>query len=157
MVKRKIAVLMAGAMIFSNLEIPVSGAETAENDSFCLEEFQDPGMEYRPGVRWWWPGGAVEEETLKKEIDYLAEKGFGYVEINPFQVSTVLEGDEERVRSIYTPEFYALLETAVSYCEEKGIVVDLNMGSGWNANSQDVTYEESMGNNGAWKNHADRR
>ncbi len=146
MVKRKIAVLMAGAMIFSNLAIPVSGAETAENDSFCLEEFQDPGMEYRPGVRWWWPGGAVEEETLKKEIDYLAEKGFGYVEINPFQVSTVLEGDEERVRSIYTPEFYALLETAVSYCEEKGIVVDLNMGSGWNANSQDVTYEESMGN-----------
>ncbi len=29
---------------------------------------------------------------------------------------------------------------------KKGIVVDLNMGSGWNANSQDVTYEESMGN-----------
>lgn len=146
MVKRKIAVLMAGAMIFSNLAIPVSGSEMAESTSFSLEEFQNPGMEYRPGVRWWWPGGAVEEETLKKEIDYLAEKGFGYVEINPFHVSTVLKGDEERVLSIYTPEFYALLEMAVGYCEEKGIVVDLNMGSGWNANSQDVTYEESMGN-----------
>ncbi len=66
--EEKIAVLMAGAMIFSNFAIPVSGAETAENDSFCLEEFQDPGMEYRPGVRWWWPGGAVEEETLKKKL-----------------------------------------------------------------------------------------
>ena len=146
MVKRKIAVLMAGAMIFSNLAIPVSGAEIAESTSFSLEEFQNPGMEYRPGARWWWPGGAVEEETIKKEIDYLAEKGFGYVEINPFHVSTVLKGDEERVLSIYTPEFYSLLETAVSYCEEKGIVVDLNMGSGWNANSKDVSYEESMGN-----------
>ncbi len=153
MKQRKIAILLAGAMVFSNLAVPVLAAENAENEkneavqiSINLDEFANPGIEYRPGVRWWWPGGAVDEETLKKEIDYLAEKGFGYVEINPFDVSTVLAGDEERVLSIYTPEFYQLLEIAVGYCEEKGITVDLNMGSGWNANSQDVTYEESMGN-----------
>lgn len=153
MKQRKIAVLLAGAMVFTSLPVSVlaaqeadTGNEEAVQAAFSPEEFAEPGMEYRPGVRWWWPGGAVEEETLKKEIDYLAANGFGYVEINPFHVSTVLEGDEERVTSIYTPEFYALLETAVSYCEEKGITVDLNMGSGWNANSPDVTYDESMGN-----------
>ena len=43
-------------------------------------------MNYRPGVRWWWPGGAVDEETLKKEIDYLAENGYQpyYAEANGF-------------------------------------------------------------------------
>ncbi|MBQ7627689.1 MAG: hypothetical protein IJS85_01935, partial [Clostridiales bacterium] len=30
--------------------------------------------------------------------------------------------------------------------EAKGIIVDLNMGTAWNANSQFVTYEESMDN-----------
>ncbi|MDO4273398.1 MAG: glycosyl hydrolase [Eubacteriales bacterium] len=151
MKQRKIAVILAGAMVFSNMTMPVLAAEGAGTEelavsAFDTDEFADPGIQYRPGVRWWWPGGAVDEETLKKEIDYLSDKGFGYVEINPFDVSVVLEGDEERVLSIYTPEFYKLLDIAVSYCEEKGITVDLNMGSGWNANSQDVTYEESMGN-----------
>lgn len=147
--KREIGVLLAGAMLFSNMAMPVLATEVSEVKAvsvFDTKEFANPGVEYHPGVRWWWPGGAVDEDTLKKEIDYLADKGFGYVEINPFYVSQVLEGDEERVLSIYTPEFYALLDTAVSYCEQKGITVDLNMGSGWNANSQEVTYEESMGN-----------
>lgn len=149
MARKKIALFLAASMILSGTSVPVMAAEntdTTNAGSFNTEEFVSPGIEYRPGVRWWWPGGAVDEETLKKEIDYLADKGFGYVEINPFYVSQILEGDEERVVSIYTPEFYQLLETAVSYCEEKGITVDLNMGSGWNANSGDVTYEESMGN-----------
>lgn len=145
MAKKKLALFLAGIMLMGSLSVPVWASDDTLN-SVDLAAFADPGMNYRPGVRWWWPGGAVDEDTLKKEIDYLAENGFGYVEINPFQVSTILEGDEEKVTSIYTPEFYQLLETAVSYCEEKGITVDLNMGSGWNANSGDVTYDESMGN-----------
>lgn len=147
MKRKTVAMLLAGMMILGNMAIPAQAEEGGTvQTALDLEQFADPDMSYRPGVRWWWPGGAVEEETIKKEIDYLAENGFGYVEINPFYVSAVLEGDEERVQSIYTPEFYELLEIAVSYCEEKGITVDLNMGSGWNANSGDVTYDESMGN-----------
>ena len=147
MAKKKIALLLAGMMVLGNMMVSVQAAENNTTQTgLDLTQFANPDMNYRPGVRWWWPGGAVDEETLKKEIDYLAENGFGYVEINPFHVSTVLEGDEERVQSIYTPEFYELLDTAISYCEEKGITVDLNMGSGWNANSDDVTYDESMGN-----------
>lgn len=147
MKRKNVAVLLAGLMAFGSIQAPVWAAEATGSTAAALAAgFENPDNSYRPGVRWWWPGGAVEEETLKSEIDYLAEKGIGYVEINPFFVSTILEGDEEKVKSIYTPEFYELLDIAISYCEEKGITVDLNMGSGWNANSPDVTYEESMGN-----------
>ncbi|HCT90279.1 MAG TPA: hypothetical protein DF613_02680 [Lachnospiraceae bacterium] len=48
--------------------------------------------------------------------------------------------------NIYTKEFYELLDAAVTEAEKKGITVDLNMGSGWNANSQFVKLEDSMGN-----------
>ena len=147
--KRKIAAAILCASMVMNLGggLPVLASEEGNTGiGIELTEFANPSKEYQPGVRWWWPGGAVEKETLKKEIDYLAENNFGYVEINPFYLSQALEGDEETAKSIYTPEFYELLDYAVGYCEEKGITVDLNMGSGWNANSQYVTYEETMGN-----------
>lgn len=126
--------------------IAIGVPSLAEGASDLAASFPSPDFSYSPGVRWWWSGGAVEEEELLHELDYLAEKGIAYVEINPFAVSTVLPGDEDRVRSIYTPEFYALLDAAITHAEALGIVVDLNMGSGWNANSGDVTYEASMGN-----------
>lgn len=116
-----------------------------EQGTFAAE-FTDPSVTYRPGVRWWWPGGAVETDALLAQVDYLAENNYGYVEINPFYVETILPGDEEKVQDIYTPSFYAKLEAVVAACEEKGITVDLNMGSGYCANTQDVTYEDSMGN-----------
>lgn len=146
--KRKIAaaVISMAMMLHMGGVSLVFAEENISNPGIDLDEFADPSKQYQPGVRWWWPGGAVEKETLTKEIDYLAENNFGYVEINPFYLSQALEGDEEKAKSIYTPEFYELLDYAIGYCEEKGITVDLNMGSGWNANSQYVTYEESMGN-----------
>lgn len=109
-------------------------------------EFADPSVAYMPGVRWWWPGGAVETDALLEQVEYLAANNYGYVEINPFYVETILDGDEQAVQDIYTPEFYAKLETVVAACEEKGITVDLNMGSGYCANTEYVTYEDSMGN-----------
>lgn len=146
MKRKSVAVLLAALLAMGSAQAPVWASEGESAAAALAAGFANPDSSYRPGVRWWWPGGAVEEETLNSEIDYLAEKGIGYVEINPFYVSTILEDDEEKVKSIYTPDFYKLLDTAITYCEEKGITVDLNMGSGWNANSPDVTCEESMGN-----------
>lgn len=144
--KRKlVAALMTVSMVMSGGITSLASEET-QDIGIDLTEFSEPSQQYQPGVRWWWPGGAVDEETLKQEIDYMADMHIGYVEINPFEVSQILEGDEEKVKSVYTPEFYELLDYAIGYCEEKGITVDINMGSGWNANSQYVTYDESMGN-----------
>lgn len=143
--RKTLAFLIALVMVIVALPLPAM-AEPADSAAALAAGFADPSAEFFPGVRWWWPGGAVDEETLIAELDYLAEKNISYVEINPFHVSTVLEGDEERVASIYTPEFYALLDVAITHAEELGITVDLNMGSGWNANSQYVSYAESMGN-----------
>lgn len=124
-----------------------SALTNAGPGAFTPAEFSDPGLEYRPGVRWWWPGGAVRVDELKRELHYLADNGFGFVEINPFEVSGgALAGDEPAYTDVFTASFNAKLEAVIAEAKSLGITVDLNMGSGWNANSSAVTVDQSMGN-----------
>lgn len=113
--------------------------------SISADQFASPDTQFRPGVRWWWSGGAVETDVLGQQLDYLSKAGFGYVEINPFGADP-LPGDEAKVQDIYTAAFYEKLEWAVAKAEKLGITVDLNMGSGWNANSKDVKIEDGERN-----------
>ena len=78
-----LAAVVAGgfaAPILSTDE-PAAAAGTASIDP---SEFAAPGMEYRPGVRWWWPGNGATEQALIEQLEYLHEEGFGAVEIAPF-------------------------------------------------------------------------
>lgn len=128
----------------------VSGAVVAEDlggPAIDPEEFRFPGMEYRPGVRWWWPGGAVEPDELVREIDLLVDNGFGYAEINPFGGGLDNQyGDKAPYEKYGTDEYYAALEAAVARAAVRGFTIDLNMGSGWNANGPFVPIGWSMGN-----------
>jgi hypothetical protein len=44
------------------------------------EKLRNPGIEYWPDVRWWLAEGFHTDETLKKDIGMLYEKGFGAAE-----------------------------------------------------------------------------
>lgn len=127
---------MAGGVIFATGQ-PVRAATAS---SISASEFEDPDQTYQPGVRWWWPGAAVTREEIKRELDLMKEYHIGHVEINPFAVTG------EDVTGVYTDAFYDMLDYAITVAEENGIGVSINMGTGWNANSADVTLDESMGN-----------
>lgn len=58
--------------------LPAQAADAVKN------EFRDPGTQYRPMVRWWWPGGDVTDKELLREIGILDAAGFGGAEIQPF-------------------------------------------------------------------------
>ncbi len=47
--------------------------------------FQSPPKAYRPMVRWFWPGGDVGDNELRREIRVLDEAHFGGAEIQPFR------------------------------------------------------------------------
>lgn len=144
--KRILAAMMTLALTAGFLTLPAAAQPSSAGQSaISAEEFNLPSTEYRPGVRWWWSGGAVEEEELIKELHYLAENNFGMVEINPFGIYDD-EYPDERVADVYTDSFYAKLRTVIAEASKLGITVDLNMGSGWNANSPDVSIADSMGN-----------
>lgn len=128
--------------------------------AISAEEFHSPGMQYRPGVRWWWSMGTTTEELLE-QIDYLAENNFGMIEIVPFNSGYITDQNaspmgatsaddtiypDEKLYEYDNPAYYEKLETVIAAAAEKGIIVDLNMGSGYEASYKDITAEDSMEN-----------
>ena len=69
--RKTLAFLIALVMVIVALPLPAM-AEPADSAAALAAGFADPSAEFFPGVRWWWPGGAVDEETLIAELDYLA-------------------------------------------------------------------------------------
>src|SRR5690242_8196640 len=47
----------------------------------CRYWFADPPAPVRPRFRWWGPDGLVDPDEIAREIDQIAEAGFGGVEI----------------------------------------------------------------------------
>ena len=158
--KKLVTVLLTLALVLCSLA-PTFSEESANaaQTAFDLDGFAMPGREYRPGVRWWWAGGAPKTEDLLEQVDYLAANGFGYVEINCFDAEFMLDENGMQVPTIElypelkadvlnydTPEFYAKLDAVIERCNEYGIIVDLNMGSGYEASDNSVVIEDSMKN-----------
>ncbi len=153
-VKKGIVVVITAAMaagVFSSGMVMAEGTSLTES-SISAAEFAEPSMQYRPGVRWWWPGGAAKTEDLIAQIEYLAENNFGTVEINPFNNGFVMteatQEDLENILNYDTPEYYEKLEAVIAAAAEKGITVDLNIGSGYCASDDSVQQEDTMGNMG---------
>ncbi len=39
--------------------------------------------EAKPGIRWWWPGSAVDKPNLSWNLEQFAKHGVGAIEITP--------------------------------------------------------------------------
>ena len=152
--KKGTVAVLALSMAAANMSAAVVSAEgtALTESSISAEEFALPSIQYRPGVRWWWPGGAAKTEDLIAQIEYLAENNFGAVEINPFNNGYVMteaaQEDIENILNYDNPEYYEKLKAVVAAAAEKGITVDLNIGSGYCASDDSVQQEDTMGNMG---------
>ncbi|MBB6634625.1 glycosyl hydrolase [Cohnella thailandensis] len=55
-----------------------------------MEYFRSPSKRFRPRMRWWLPGAFMENEEIKREIEWMAEAGYGGAEIiHFFQIPNV--------------------------------------------------------------------
>ena len=99
------------------------------------QSFRNPPKAARPWVRWWWPGGAVEDGELTREIGVLDAAGFGGGEIQPFNPGiTHLTPEQRRAINDYaTPSFFARVKTAVDAAARRGLQLDYTFGSAWPA------------------------
>jgi hypothetical protein len=98
------------------------------------QQFQAPPKEFRPMVRWWWPGGDVTDAELRRELDDLDRANFGGAEIQPFTVgldSKMPESAKARVDDYLTPTFFAHMHAALDEARAKGMWLDYTFGSAW--------------------------
>ena len=65
-------------------------------------EWPTPMPESKPGLRWWWPGSAVDDVNLKWNLEEYAKVGVGSVEITPIYG---VQGNEQHAISFLSPEW----------------------------------------------------
>ena len=109
--------LLAGALGCAGTD---DGGATDEN-GFSAEVFASPAAEFAPQTRWWWPGGAVDDATLREQLGWLAEAGYGAVEIQPFTAALTRTdlSQDPRIRTVGNATFLGHLHTAA--CAAQGL------------------------------------
>ena len=91
-------------------------------------EWPKANPEAKPGLRWWWPGSAVDKKNLQWMMKQYADAGVGAVEITPIYG---VQGNAANAIDFLSPEWMAMLGTVESEGEKDGILVDMNTGTGW--------------------------
>ena len=94
-------------------------------------QFQNPPVDSRPFVRWWWNGNRLTEKEILRELDVMKAAGIGGVEINPiaFPPGSDPAGYESLV--MFDDKWLEILETALRGAKERDIICDMIVGSGW--------------------------
>ncbi|WP_298651248.1 glycosyl hydrolase [uncultured Proteiniphilum sp.] len=110
---------------------PVWGKVTQpETEDKLYSLFRQPPVTAKPFVRWWWNGDKLSAKEILRELDVMKEAGIGGVEINPIAFPG---GDDLGIPSMQwlSPEWIEMVKVALKGAEERGMVCDIIVGSGW--------------------------
>ncbi len=138
--------LMMGLMLLIGLIGIVPGMAKEEQTGLSWKDFAEPGKEYRPLVRWWWPGNDVEEGELRREVDLLADNGFGGAEVQAFnaQLGKLSPEEQARVQSVDTESYFKNVAAVMEEAQAKGLLIDLTLGSGWPSGGSHIRPESAL-------------
>lgn len=95
--------------------------------------FKAPSIEAKPRFRWWWPGAAVSDEELRRELRLMADNGFSGAEIQSMSPNFVALTPEEKavVNDYAEPPFFAHVRAAGEQAKALGLSLDYTLGSSW--------------------------
>ncbi|MEZ5569314.1 MAG: glycosyl hydrolase [Halioglobus sp.] len=137
---------------YANAATPAADIEPGSPLSGTLAGFDwsridDPPIAARPWTRWWWPGGDINAQTARAQLDVLRAAGFGGVEIQPFLGGMInMTNNDEVMARVYafdTPSYYETLDQTLEHAAEIGLQVDLTHFSGWPPGGPEVLLEDS--------------
>lgn len=113
-----------------------ANAGTAPDSVWDWEQWQNPPVQLRPMMRWWWPGNAVETAELLRELRSLYDAGYGGVEIQTLTIGLSqqhLQDNEAAIYTVGTDSFFEHLKAVFRLAGELDMTVDLTLGSGWSS------------------------
>ncbi|MBQ0855199.1 alpha-L-rhamnosidase [Streptomyces sp. BH-SS-21] len=117
-----------------------TSAATAGATGSSSLRFAEPGRAVRPKFRWWWPDGLVQPDEIRREIDQIADAGFGGAEIAAVHHSVSDTSSLDTARHGWgTAAWVAGVEAALSQAARRGLTVDLTVGPSWPAAVPGIT------------------
>jgi hypothetical protein len=127
MSRRPLMSAVCGAALL--LASPAARAQDAD----LFKVFQHPTKDMRPRGRWWWPGGAVSDVELAREVGAMDEAGFGGAEIQAFNpgIPNLTPQERARIDDYANPAFFAHVKAAADAALNHGMTLDYTFGSAW--------------------------
>ncbi|MEU6714423.1 glycosyl hydrolase [Nonomuraea sp. NPDC046802] len=140
--RRGFLALGATATLATSAASPASASVFSPSHRPGAEWFARPRRAVRPMVRWWWPDAHVDPAEIRREIDQLADAGFGGAEIAAVHHSI-------RDKSVLDPAGHgwggrawnAAVEAALDQAAKRGLTIDLTIGPSWPAAVPTITPE----------------
>lgn len=150
--KKCLAALLSAALITScvgSAGVFAAGDAPAEQSTLA-EEFQNPPQQSKTMIRYWLPDAAVEEEEVRKDIQTIAELGYGGVEVVGLTMMTLGVADDYRWG---TENWDRAMEILVDEAKKQGLTIDVTNGPGWpismpgieSADDEAASYELTYG------------
>jgi hypothetical protein len=127
--------------------IAVPAAQSLPSDRLAAVEraFRDPPADARIMMRWWWFGPAVEKDEIARELRIMREAGIGGVEIQPVYPLTPDEEGRTANLPFLSREFLEAIGFAAEAARERGMRVDVTLGSGWPYGGPRTTIDRAAG------------
>ena len=94
------------------------------------KDFAAPPLSVAPKFRWWWPNGQVDPAEVAREVDQVADVGFGGLELSDIHAS----GLDQLDIADYgwgSPAWVDALEAALTRAKARGLSIDLTLGPGY--------------------------
>ncbi|MFE2417119.1 glycosyl hydrolase [Streptomyces hokutonensis] len=111
-----------------------AASETARSNAAAVTPswFAQPAKSVRPRFRWWWPDGLVDPVEIAREIDRMADAGFGGAEIAAVHHSitdtSVLDTAHHGWGSAAWRDG---VKAALRQAARRGLTIDLTLGPSW--------------------------
>lgn len=113
----------------------VSGAQTDKR-----LDWPTITKEMRPWAYWWWMGSAVDPQNIAKEMQRYHDGGLGGMHIIPIYGA---KGFESKYIQYLSPKWMEMMGCAVSEARQRGMDVDMTLGTGWCFGGPEVTADEA--------------
>ena len=94
-----------------------------------LEGFRNPPQEARPRVWWHWLNGAISQEGIKRDLDWLHRSGIGGVQFYGAMPNN--DGVVTPPVRYMSPEWKTAFRSAVMQAADKGMEVTIPTSAGW--------------------------
>lgn len=109
------------------------------------ERFRSPGTATAAGFRWWWPHGAVDPVEIAREVDQVADAGFGSLEVADVTHSLRARGIEIDLDRYGwgTDSWRNGVKAALRQGAERDVRIDITVGPSWPAAVPTITPDDA--------------
>jgi len=104
--------------------------------------FQNPPVDAKLFVRWWWNGNRLSKKEILRELDVMKTAGIGGVEINPIAFPQGSDPAGYEAMTMFSEGWLEMLQFALQGAKERGIICDMIVGSGWPFGGEFLKKEE---------------